>query len=147
MNLDDMKKELNVFIKDLFHGFSTSGLATADTDKLERLHLISEGWKEKQKTPGQSMSFNELLWQYVNKYVHDQLTENQIKHFFTLVLASRSVGLIMNDSNSASSLKMENLRLEDRVHDLEKENELLAEQLAQCRSILDSQKVKFDAVK
>lgn len=144
MSVDEMKKEVDEFIKELFRGFSTFIMATVDEKKLAVLEKVYKGSSKDTKEVYDEIPLK--LTDSIQEYITGKKDEKLITDIYKYVIMLRSLGIIVNNSDAFASLKMEKSRAEDKSKKLGKENELLAEQLAECRTILDSKKGSFQAV-
>ncbi|MDE1839364.1 MAG: hypothetical protein KGH87_05520 [Thaumarchaeota archaeon] len=145
MNLEEVKNDLDIFMREIFHGFSTFSFARFD-EKLTPLHIgVIKGL-----SGGDLKSENNFLIQIsemFDNYRENKLDEEKIKVLYSLISRLRSFGIIIHNNDAVSNLKMEKLNADDKSHRLEKENELLAEELSRCRSTLDSKKAAMEAIK
>ena len=145
MNIDIMKKDVDSFIQEIFYGFSTINKDNLGYSKFPLIIPIT-GVDPKDDNMNMLVLMAELF-SNIRKYISGNSDENMIKNIYTSVMGLRSIGAIVNNNDSISSLKMEKKRADDRSLDLEKKNDILSEELLNCRSILDSKKMNVEAIK
>lgn len=129
MNLEDMKKDIDVFDRELFYGFSKFVLANLGEDKAGLFgKIILEVNKELKKSDPKANLLTVLL-DALTDYRENKLDENTIRILYNTIITYRSQGVIIHDNSAITSLKMEKLVLENENRKLVGENELLSGEL------------------
>ena len=118
MNLEEMKKDIDAFDRELFYGFSKFVLANVGEDKAGLFgKIISDINKELKKSDPKANLLTVIL-DTLTMYRENKLDETVIRNLYSTIVAFRSQGVIIHDNTAISSLKMEKLTLENENRQL-----------------------------
>lgn len=138
MNLEEIKKDLDAFIREFFYGFSTYVTVDPQHPKMNFYGELLKGLGVELGKIGFPDNFLTTFLQMVDDYRDNRLEEERIRLLHTLIIRCRSLGIIIHNNDAISSLKMEKYQIES-------DNERLAEECRHLNEELDAYK-KFVAL-
>ena len=148
MNHETIDQDLDQFVSDMFHGFSTISIASSKDEKQIQVTLaIMKGLDDVFKKNKVDKGGLEIFSQLILDYTEGKLDEQGKLAFHHLILVLRGLGIVVHNNDSITNLKMEKINAEQKNLRLQKENDLLKEEMVSLRSLLYSKKTQFEAVR
>lgn len=130
MKIENMKKDIDEFIRELFNGITVFVMTRPIDEKTtEHLNEIFKRLEQYKDRPFVKEFNEEGLYNNIFKYLEGDVDDNFIRKIYRVIIMSRNYGLIMNNTDAIATLKIEKMYAERTSRELEEQNTLLAEEL------------------
>ena len=147
MQIEEIKKDLDAFVKELFYGYSTLVTVNPNDPKMEYFAPLLHALGEEVKENGKGDNFFSALYEWVKDYRDNKLEEEEIRSLYDIIIRCRGFGIIIHNNDAISSLKMEKMTVENEIRQVLSEYEIQSAELKRYKEFVALQGKTLEAIK